>query len=54
MEGAKFQTHQVTELSSFVYEALDMKARIEGTSETMVDSCSSQIEGMKKKSASLR
>ena len=45
MEGAMFQTHQVIELSSFVDVALDVEARIEVTSETMVDSCSSRIRG---------
>ena len=38
MEGAMFQTHQATELSSFIHDALELEARIEVTSETMVDS----------------
>ena len=40
-----FQTHQATELSSFVYVALDLEERIEGTIETMVASYSSGIRG---------
>ena len=35
MEGAMFQVHQVAELSSFVYVALDLEAIIEGTTETL-------------------
>ena len=45
MEGAMFHTHQGIELSSFVDVALDLEARIEVTSETMLDSCSSGIRG---------
>lgn len=40
-----FHPHQVTELSSFVYVALDLEARIEGTSEAMLDGCSSKNRG---------
>ena len=43
MEGAMFHTHQATELSSFVDVAVDLKARVEVTSETMMDICSSRI-----------
>ena len=43
MEGAIFQPHQVTELSRFVYVALDLEARIEVTIETKVNSYSSRI-----------
>ena len=35
MEVAMFQPHQAAELSSFVYVALDLEARIEGTTETI-------------------
>ena len=35
MKGAIFQPHQATELSSFVYVALHLEARIAGTSETI-------------------
>ena len=35
MEGAMFWSHQAPELSSFVYVALNLEARIEGTSETI-------------------
>ena len=45
MEGAMFQTHQPTELSSFIHVALELEARIKVTSETMVDSYSSRIIG---------
>ena len=45
MEGAMFQTHQATELSRFVDGILDLEARIEVTTETMVDSYSSRIRG---------
>ena len=45
MEGAMFQPHQVAELSSFVYVALNLEERIEGTSETMLDRYSSRIRG---------
>ena len=45
MEGAKFQTHQVTELSSFIDVAQDLEARIEVTHETMVGIYSSRIIG---------
>ena len=30
-----FQRHQVSELSRFVYEALDLEARIEDTTDTI-------------------
>ena len=40
-----FQTHQATELSSFVDVAVNLEARIEQNTETMVDSCSSRIRG---------
>ena len=39
-----FQTHQATELSSFVVVAVDLET-IEMTSETMVDCYSSRIRG---------
>ena len=45
MEAAIFQTYHATELSSFVYVALDLEVRIEVTNETMVDSYSSIIRG---------
>ena len=45
MEGTMFQPHQVTELNSFVNVALHLEAIIAGTSETMLDSCSSRIRG---------
>ena len=45
MEEAMFQTHQATELSSFVDVAVNLEARIEQNTETMVDSCSSRIRG---------
>ena len=35
VERAMFQPHQATELSSFVYVAIDLEARISGTSETI-------------------
>ena len=38
-----FQTYQATELSSFVKVAVDLEARIEVTSETMMDCYSSRI-----------
>ena len=40
-----FQAHQVAELSSFVYVALNLEARIAGTSEKMLDRYSSRIRG---------
>ena len=45
MEEAMFQTHQATELSSFADVAVNLEARIEQNTETMVDSCSSRIRG---------
>ena len=45
MEVTMFQTHQETELSRFVDVAVDLEARIEVTSETMLGSCSSRIRG---------
>ena len=45
MEGAMFQTHQGTELSSFVDVTVDLETRVEVTSETMLESCSSRIRG---------
>ena len=45
MEAAMFQTYQATELSSFVKVAVDLEARIEVTSGTMVNSYSSRIRG---------
>ena len=35
MEVSMFQPHQVAEVSSFVYVALDIEAIIEGTNETI-------------------
>ena len=35
MEGAIFQPRKASELSSFVYVALHLEARIEGSSETI-------------------
>ena len=35
MEGTMFQTHQATELSSFVDGTLELEARIAGTNETI-------------------
>ena len=45
MEGAMFQPHLVTVLSSLVYVALDLESRIEGTSEASLDGCSSRNTG---------
>ena len=45
MEAVIFQTYQTAELSSFVKVAVDLEARIEVTSGTMVNSYSSRIRG---------
>ena len=42
---AMFQPHQAAELTSFVYVALNLEARIEGTSMLIVDICSLRIRG---------